>query len=114
MDLKNTKIWVGDDHRLCKAAQKRIFEMGYEWNGGGTKIENTNATLLYIRESGRMVFSTDGKEKLNENDGYTEIFPIDLGILIDPKEPVMCETEGKDPETVSNELKELLCQIKSL
>jgi hypothetical protein len=76
IDLKMTKIWIGDNPELSKRVQERAFELGYDWFGGGKKIQFTNGKGLLFNDKNEITYS-DSKDFFN---GYAnkEIFADDL------------------------------------
>ena len=65
MNLKNTKIWIGDNPSYQIAIQKLLFNLGYGWGYNGKKINNTKFAALYISGNGSM-----SKTMINDRESY--------------------------------------------
>lgn len=81
IDLKNTKIWIGDNPELSRKVQEKAFKLGSKWINGDTKVDCLDEYFLLFDEKGNMsrtgcldkIYFNICKEK-------KEIFPSDLGI----------------------------------
>jgi hypothetical protein len=79
-DLRNKKIWIGDNPELSERIQKRAFELGWDWYDKIKTIRNTNAFALYfdnqkkitidglIGNKSKMYFDTSLDDEITEAD----------------------------------------------
>ncbi len=79
INLRNTKIWIGDNPELCGKVQEKAFKLGYTWNSGDKTVKLKNSTFLEFWEDNTFTYSNDSKEHF-EKSTKKEIFPSDLGI----------------------------------
>jgi hypothetical protein len=107
IDLENKKIWIGGDPKLSAMVQEKAFELGWRWISGHNTPLHTGTVFLIFNDK-TISFGT-GHRSIFENDqSETEIFPRDLGIVVEnPHQP-------HDEEKIKVDLKELLGQIKGL
>jgi len=78
-DLRNTKIWIGDNPELSKKVQEKAFELGYSWTFGEKKIFSfLNAIYFYPDKS--LSLTVSEKSGWFTSHDFKEIFPSDLGI----------------------------------
>lgn len=105
--LRNTKIWIGLNTSLNSKVQEALFKRGCMWAGERVgKVERTDCVSLYIRNDLKISYSSKdtnmfgggGEKKFHYEQGFREIFPIDLGIAVFTKDV------PKYPETVSTSL----------
>jgi hypothetical protein len=78
IDLKNTKIWIGDNPELNRKVQEKLFSLGFSWYKDDKTIRYTNSKSLWLYHD-----KTLGYENIADNfikDSRKEIFPSDLGI----------------------------------
>lgn len=54
--LANTKVYVAGK---SKEIQEKLFSLGYEWNEGGTDVNNTEPPFLYIHKHYRISYGCD-------------------------------------------------------
>ena len=77
-DLKNTKIWIGDNPDLSRRVQEKFFELGLGWAGSGKNITSLLSQSLYVN-NGYMILQADSRDYF-DSQPEKEIFPSDLGI----------------------------------
>ena len=76
IDLKQTKIWIGDNPALSEKIQKRAFELG--WKFFGTKnLQRTQKPALFFTDINSIGWFADKKDFDDFND-FKEIFASDL------------------------------------
>jgi len=59
MELKNTKIWIGEDADLSKKVQEKLFDLGYKWNGGSTSVSLYSDIKAIFIDEDRFTFTRD-------------------------------------------------------
>lgn len=78
IDLKMTKIWIGDNPKLSEEVQKKAFELGYKWYGGDTNIvKYTDASALFFNNQNGISFVFE-KDFFDSEKEYKEILASDL------------------------------------
>lgn len=61
MDLKNTKIWIGNDECLNKKVQEKLFELGVAWGGSGKEVCNTHGDSLFVDSVLHITYANSGE-----------------------------------------------------
>ena len=79
IDLTNTKIWIGNNPALSEKIQKRVFELGWKWNGSGKNVANQDKYFLFFEANGQIggAYSDDMLSTFEKNSNK-EIFESDL------------------------------------
>jgi ribosomal protein S8 len=84
IDLKNTKIWIGDNPELSSKIQKKLLSLGYYWVGNGNKYVEKYDKDHYFWINSRSKLERKSNDMTNkksfESLNCREIFPSDLGI----------------------------------
>jgi len=70
--FKAMKFNIGNNPSLCKAIQKRLFKLGYEWVDG-TTVQFPNALYLYGHSDGRISYTDSPTSSWFEDQPHTEI-----------------------------------------
>ena len=78
-DLKNTKIWIGDNPDLSRKVQEKFFELGLTWASDDTTVDNLFSTYFTLTDNGKFLYSDFSIIDFNSQP-QKEIFPSDLGI----------------------------------
>jgi hypothetical protein len=75
LDLRDTKVWIGDDERLSKAIQEAVFTLGWTWSGDKTVKYTDSEYLVFnsmkfigIRKDGRKGFDANISKEINPQD----------------------------------------------
>lgn len=79
IDLKNTKIWIGDNPELSRKVQEIAIKLGFSWYGC-KNVDYTNSNALYFDNNKIIQYSNTQKNTYFSKQINKEIFPSDLGI----------------------------------
>jgi hypothetical protein len=74
-DLKNTKIWIGDNPDLSRKVQEKFFELGIKWAGGITDVQFLLSESLYVNNN--LISQANGRDFF-DSQSEKEIFKSDL------------------------------------
>jgi hypothetical protein len=78
-DLKNTKIWIGDDVELRDKVIDKLIEIGIPIDSSIGNRNYSKNVFIYIYDKDFVVWNGEKTENFDKN-SYKEIFPSDLGI----------------------------------
>lgn len=101
VDVRNTKIWIGNNPKLSKQVQERLFELGCEWYAGGSNIKYTessdaiyiNSNLLLAKSSsGKLYFDTTSEKEITLTDLNTKT--INMKVTFKPELAKAAYEEG--------------------
>jgi hypothetical protein len=76
-ELRNTKIWIGNNPELSEKIQKRAFELGWGWGGTEKTIKYLSADSIYFDGSNGMSYGDVGKDFFN-NEKNKEVTESDI------------------------------------
>lgn len=76
-ELRNTKIWIGNNPELSEKIQKRAFELGWGWFGTEKTIKYLSGDSIYFDNLQGMSYAEVGKYFFN-NEKNTEITEADI------------------------------------
>lgn len=85
----NCKIWIGNDPKLCKQVQEKLFELGYKWYRScedGKTASYLDSYALYTNQ-GTLGRTANNRSFFN-NSIDKEITPKDLGIELETSKPL--------------------------
>ena len=76
-NLINTRIWIGKDNKkLSELLQKRLFKIGFKWNGRSDKVKKINSiTSFTLHPNNRITWDNIDtyEEFLNNLDSFKEV-----------------------------------------
>lgn len=76
-DLKQKKIWIGNNPALSKKIQERAFQLGFDWWGGNGNAKNLNFDNLFFDLNEKITSGSDRANFDSFND-FEEITEQDL------------------------------------
>lgn len=81
-DLKNTKIWIGDNHELSRKVQERLFQLGFNWGlHRETIAQYTESRSLYLWSKGSICYHhSNTREEYFDGHPNREIHLWDLNL----------------------------------
>jgi hypothetical protein len=76
-DLKEKKIWFGNNPALSEKIQKRAFELGFDWWGGDGTPKNLEFENLFF-DRNEKITSASGRANFDSFSDFEEITEADL------------------------------------